>query len=297
MRLPVTVRRTEEIAGNRQGGFTLFEAVIAIVIMGVIAAMVSVFVARPIQGYADTVRRAGLTDVADLALRRIGLDTRAAVPNSVRLRSASSAAASCSAPSGGNTACYLELAPARAGGRYCTDRDTGCNALLIGAGSTDVSFDVLGPTHDAATGEGVVIYNTGQSDLDVYAGNNRRTVAAGTTTTAITLSGASGFVYPSPSNRFQIVPSTGPITFACEGVGGGTDGTGSLNRYNGYGYNATQAASGLGTARLLADSISACNMSYAQINARSGVVSISLTVTRSGESVSLMSQIHVDNMP
>jgi len=41
-------------------GFTLIEMIVAMVITGIIAAMISVFMVAPIKGYQDTVRRAGL---------------------------------------------------------------------------------------------------------------------------------------------------------------------------------------------------------------------------------------------
>jgi Tfp pilus assembly protein PilV len=56
---------------RRTAGFTLIEAIIAIVITGILGAVVAVFISKPIQGYFDSVRRAELTDQADVALRRI----------------------------------------------------------------------------------------------------------------------------------------------------------------------------------------------------------------------------------
>jgi len=281
---------------RRPTGFTLLEAIVSIVLLGIISSVLAVFIAKPVQGYIDTVRRARITDVADLALKRMGLEIRTAVPNTVRLSFGATPTTSCTASA---TGCFLEFIPARNGGRYCTDTNTGCNALSYGPGSVDTSFDVLGPATDAAVGEYLVIYNTGQTGLDAYAGSNRRTIAAGTTTSAITfsLSAGTGFTYGSPSNRFQIVPTTQAVTFACEGVGGTTNGTGSLNRYDSYGFNAAQATSGLGTARLLADYVSACQINYNSVSARDGIVAITLTITRETESVTLLNQIHVYNMP
>ncbi len=113
-------------------GFTLIEMIMAIVITGIVAGIVAVFIARPVEGYIDSVRRGEMTDVADLALKRMSLDIRTAVPNSVRVDS---------------TGRFIEFIPARDGGRYCTDVDSGCNALDF-SNSTDLQFDALGPTHD-----------------------------------------------------------------------------------------------------------------------------------------------------
>lgn len=267
-------------ATHRQSGFTLVEAIIAIVITGIIGAMVAVFIARPIQGYFDSVRRAALTDVADLALKRMGLEIRTAVPNSVRVDASGR---------------YVEFIPARFGGRYCSDVLASCDALSFGG--SDTAFRVLGPTHDAAAGESLVIYNTGQAGLDAYAGDNRRTISStGTTTTAIGFSGT-GFAFASPSSRFQVVGSDGPVTFACASVGGTTDGTGALTRHVGYGYQVAQPTSGLGSGGLLADKIVECGFEYQPVNALNGLVTLRLRLLSDSESVTLVYQIHVDNQP
>ena len=69
-----------------QRGFTLVEAIVVIVITGIIAAGVAVFIRAPVEGYVDSVARAELTDAADTALRRLSRDVNSALPNSLRGR-------------------------------------------------------------------------------------------------------------------------------------------------------------------------------------------------------------------
>lgn len=290
-----------------QRGFTLVEMIMVIVITGIVAGMVAVFIARPVQGYVDSVRRAGMTDVADLALKRMALDIRTAVPNSVRVDS---------------TGRFLEFIPAKSGGRYCTDSND-CPTTLAGAkvgdldfGSPDAggnAFDLLGSTIDVASGESIIVYNTGQciaatcsttislpcSGLNAYEGCNRRLVAStGTALTALSFTATDPpFSMASPSNRFQLVSASGPVTYACEAVGGSTTGTGTLRRYTGYSYFADQPTTGLGIGALLAENLSACTFVYGPASATNGLAGLSLTLTRDSESVTLYHQIHVDNMP
>ena len=70
-------------------GFTLVELVMVIIITGVLAAALTVFMKPAIDSYFDTRRRADLTDMADTALRRMSQDIRSAVPNSIRSVTAS----------------------------------------------------------------------------------------------------------------------------------------------------------------------------------------------------------------
>src|SRR5258708_25290196 len=72
-------------AAQREGGFTLTEAIIVIVITGILFVAVAVFIQSPVKGFFDTARRAQLVDIADTALQRIGRDVRLALPNTVRL--------------------------------------------------------------------------------------------------------------------------------------------------------------------------------------------------------------------
>lgn len=68
-----------------QSGFTLVEAIVAMVVFGIAVALIGMFIRFPIQSYFDTERRARLTDRADTALRRMTRDLRLALPNSVRV--------------------------------------------------------------------------------------------------------------------------------------------------------------------------------------------------------------------
>lgn len=280
----------------RPRGFTLIEAIAVIAITGIIAAVVAVFVARPVQGYVDSVRRALLSDAADTTLRRIARDVRTAVPNSVRLTT-----------SGVNQ--YLEFVPTNDGGRY---RVEGPGDTLDFT-TTDTSFDVLGASLlNANAGDYLVIFNTGQvstsgcNGADVYEGCNRRSVVGitntGTVTTGLSFTAtANPMPFDSPAHRFQIVPGTGPVTYACEGTGTASgSGTGSLRRHTSYAFAVSQPTTfGAGTNSLLADHVSACAFTYSTsgVTARDGLVTLSLTLTRANESVTLYHEVHVDNQP
>ena len=117
-----------------QRGFTLTEAMVVIVITGIIVAVVAVFIPAPVKGYFDTTRRAQLSDVADTAVRRVTRDLRLALPNSIRVTS-----------SGGVS--YLEFLLTRSGGRYRAERDSGGggDVLEFGSAANPFRFDVIGP--------------------------------------------------------------------------------------------------------------------------------------------------------
>lgn len=281
-------------SASMQRGFTLVEAVMVIVLTGIIAAVVAVFIHGPVQGYFDTVRRSQASDVADFALRRIARDLQTALPNSMRSTDANNY--------------FLEFLPVRSAGRYRAAGDGGTDMLDIANPAVDNSFGVLSPVVAVASGDSIVIDNTGQTGADAYAGTNRRAVSG--TTPALPTSAATNIVlvagaqFPrhSGSYRFQVVST--PVTYACEPA------TGTLWRYSGYPIQAAQPIS-IATLDSLASVVKAAlatNVVCAsdasnigsgfQVQNADGLVLLRIQLRDSaGETVSLYREVHVDNAP
>lgn len=293
-------------------GFTLVEAIMVIVITGILASIVAVFITRPVQGYVDSVRRAELTDAADVALRRITRDVRLALPNSLRVT-----------VSGGVN--YIELIMTSAGGRYrdATDGSTG-GTLFNWADTTNCAttpgnckFDVLGsmPSNPAiGVNDYIVIYNlgAGYEPANAYLRDTAQCDATpagpgcniarvtGIAAPVVTLD-ANPFVnqtppLPSSSFRFQVVPGgVRAVTYACP-----TTTPGNLMRYWNYGFSAVQPTTFSSGSSALLVANATCTIDFTSAaTGRNGLLYIRLTLTDtpSNESVTLFHQVHVDNTP
>lgn len=289
-----------------QRGFTLVEAIVVMVITGIIASIVGLFIVGPVEGYLDTAARADLSDVADTALRRIARDIRLALPNSVRTATGAD----------GNV--YLELLLTKTGGRYLSAEDNPAggfplrfDSVSCSAPHDDCKFTVVGglPTgaQQIVSGDQIVVYNLGPGYVPVDAYDcsgqcNRANVNSIDVAGSWIQLDTNPFALQTPSmrspgNRFQVV--TTPVTYACR--------NGKLTRYWAYsiptGQPTDAAAAPLSTASnaLLATDVATCNFTSNILATRNGaMVELQITMgsaaSRSG-AITLVHQVHVDNTP
>lgn len=289
------MKAIRSVANVANSGFTLVELVIAISLMGVVAALVSTMIGNQMLGYVDTARRADLVARADMALQMIARDLRSAVPYSVRV-------------SGGNA---IEWVPVLDWGRYRKRIDPTVSDPVAAAMATldftalDTGFDVLHPAgmptlpangrivmgNTAAMGvDGVNIYGSPSVGSLVPAGSHvitPSTLNVGVTGNQITLTPGFQFAMGSAAGRFYLVNYA--ASYICSG--------GSITRYANYGIQSSQPASAPfgSSAALLIDGITSCQFSYTAIDATFGMVTVTLQVTDSGESVTLTRAITIEN--
>jgi len=273
---------------SRERGVTLIEMVIVISITAIIAGAVSVFISRPVEGYADAARRAEMSDIADTALRRMTRDLRTALANSIRITEFPAASG----------IWYLEYLQSSGGGRYRADKDSGGGGNILDFTVADPDgFDVIGTMPALAAGDSIVIYNLAYSGTtaNAYVGDNRALVNVGASTaTTIALNAATHFPFSSPGKRFNVIQYA--VTYACNQT------TGQLRRYWGYGIVDPQPIPPAGGSNaLLASNVAACSFTYALTGAaqRTGIVMLSLQIQESGsnDSIQLFQQVHVTNVP
>lgn len=281
----------------RQRGVTLIELVITIAVGSIVVAFMAMFIVTPMNAYSAQARRAELVDDADSALRFMGRDLRGALPASVRIST-----------SGAVTA--LELIGTVDGARY---RDAGplTNAALDldftaadGAFATTVPFTQLTLPWTSTT-HYLSVYNVGVPGADAYSMANVITPAGTTISISagssanenlVTLSPAFKFAFGSPGKRVYLV--NGPVTYLCD------TSAKTLQRYSGYAISSTQPTSGsaltsagASVATVAAD-VGACQFVYTAGTAqRNALVTLTMQLTRAGESVQLLQEVQLANSP
>ncbi len=271
------------IRRRTQHGFTLVELVMVIVILGIVGAMVAVFMRSPIDAYFDTARRAGLSDLADTATRRMARDLRKALPNSIRVP---------------NAQC-LEFIPTRTGARYRGDIDPAAGAgpqanSVLNFAAPDTRFNLLGNNaalpadQQIQVGDLIAVYNLGIPGADAYAGNNVAAVTAvvNGAETSITIA-ATQFPLASGSQRLHVIPGGEQVVaYVCVG--------GSLRRTA----RAFGAAACPANGPILASRVDACNFVFNGTDLqRNALVQLMMDFTDGGETVSLYHEVHVNNTP
>ncbi len=260
------------------GGFTLIEMVVSMVVLGIIGSVVSSLIQLPVQGYFDSKERAQLSDGADNALRRMAREIRLAVPNSVRLTSAS-----------GLT--YLEFLLSTGGGRYRV-MPTGAgagNPLLFGTAIT--AFDALGPLPNSTGAAWVIVGNVSATDSSqpnayLAPGGAMSSRAACTVCSASTITFPSTTTFPTAAEfeSRQYFLSSGAVTYICDPANG------VLRRYSGYPITAAQPTPGAGTGTAVLTGLSACTMFYGAVNQDIGVVSLRIDFATSNDAGAISSQ-------
>jgi MSHA biogenesis protein MshO len=292
-------------------GFTLVEAVIVIVITGIIAGMVALFIRLPVKGYIDSEARAELAGTAQTAFRRMSRDLRLALPNSIRMKTTGD----------GNQ--YIEFLLTKTAGRHLAVEDSAPPGLILSfTDRLKVDFSVVNPIptklEAIVPGDFIVVYNTGTSPTDAYRkctdnppapptpASCNRTVVGAVAGNTITLAdnlfaGLPAPASTSPGRGFQVVTSA--VTYECN------PSAGTLTRYWGYVIDPTQRPDisltplSAASSALLATDVTDCSFSYdaaagSPANPRIGLANLSLKMHAAGsEQITLQHQVYVDNTP
>lgn len=251
---------------RHQQGFTIIEMVVVILLVGTLASLGGQFMTAPITGMLSMGTRIALVDAADLALLRLQRDVQRALPNSLVVA--------------GNT---LQLFTTTDGARYRTDAP-GTAADRLDFSAADGSFNTYSLLNTGgAANPRLAIYPLGQAGADPFTDpvitpassvvtlNPTPVAVAGANEFRVTINPPHLFPFESPSRRVFLVDGT--ATYTC--------GSNQLTR-NG---------------QLLAEFVQSCQFLYQQLNARNGVLTVTLALSRDGEQINLTRQIQVNNAP
>ena len=285
--------------------------IVVIVLLGILAAGAGLLITRPIESYNDQARRQQLVDATEMALRKVATDVRRALPNSIRVDDSDLP-----------NSWALEMVNTVDGARYRDEVGGPFTdpAQLLDFTGLDDQFNILGRFSNNPTGTlRVAIYNTNSVDVytDGQAGGSFGVVSRpGVSITAddggnadpnddeqrvqLTATGPVGhrFAAQSPGQRLFVVD--GPVSYICNAANG------RLTRHDSYALrqdpddtnteadlNALAAQSG----RVLSN-VSRCVIDYDPGGpTRAALLTLDLTLTEANESVRLLHQLHVDNLP
>ena len=284
---------------RRDKGFTLVELVVVIVLSSIVVSFMAMFIAGPVQSYTDQARRGELVDLAEGALRRVARDIRRALPNSVRITSAGSVIA-------------LEMLNTVDGVRYREQPPPNDPDKQLDFAGADGAFNSVGTFTGIAKpftsiSHYLSVYNVGVPGANAYELANVITppgtqidIDADATPGEdnISMSPPFQFAYGSPGQRVFLLD--GPVSYLCD-LNNGT-----LKRYSGYSISVSQsdrdsageliAAGAVDT--LVSNQLASCNIAYVPgTSQRAGLVSLQFSVAADGETVSLLHQVHVSNVP
>ena len=282
---------------RRAAGFTLIELVVVIAITAIIAGVMVLLIATPMQAYFAQTRRAMLVDSANSARHLIASDVRSALPNSVRVWA------------NGNIR-MLELLATTYNAAYWSEAPTWPYPLMdLNVGSPDADFATVGLFGNPVPPNSgyVVVNNLGTPSADAYTLLNViapvNTITAGTAPQpgnppidSVHLNPGFNFVADSPAHRVFLV--SGPVAYLCD------QGAQTLTRYWGYGISATpgahdSAAKMLGAgalSALVARNVTSCTFGATAGTTQHGqLVMLQILLSSGGENLPIMDEVSEDN--
>jgi len=276
---------------------TLIELVITITVGSIVAGFMSMFITLPMNAYSAQTRRATLVDSADGALRFMARDISSALPNSVRTGVSGTVSA-------------LELLASIDGARYRDSGPLANPALDLDFTSADTAFSTTVPFTQltlpwSSSSSYLSIANSGVPGADAYSGLNvitpagtTITISAGATANAnlVTMNPGFQFYWGSPNKRIYLL--SGPVSYLCDSAAR------TLTRYSGYTIATTEPLSaatllgaGASAARVATD-VASCAFTFAAGSPqRNALVTLTLQLNNSGESIQLLQQVQLANVP
>lgn len=276
-------------------GFTMIEVIVSILILGIVSSLVVSVVNRTVLNYHNLSQRDKLSGSARIAIERIVREVRLALPNSLCTYNG----VNCSSSS--NKIYFLKTVDA---GQYqyqtgtYTDPTKLKAPLPISPNSAD-HFDIISNgTTNVSPGDWVVVYNLNNTNIYNTASNRKKITSITTKDpdpatpnddiTVLNFNPAFSF-QPNVLNinhRFQIVEDK-VILFYLQ----------NSNLYLGTTTDFSNPSMPT-SSYLLLENVSAVNFSYSPGSQhRSGLLTIDLKVTIDNESVQLIHEAHVANVP
>ena len=268
----------------------MVELVVVIVVSAIVVTFMSMFLVAPVDGYVSQERRTELSDSAGNAVRMLDNDIHNAVPESVRFVRNGSIVT-------------LELLRAVDVARYRKSGSAGGPAEELDFNVADDQFDTLGAFANLAHPSPIaylIVGHTGLPAQDAYAMANVITPQATAITVDVSptpeedlvrLSIGAVFTNPSPSGKVFAV--SGPVAYVCNETAR------TLTRFANYPITAGIAAqAGAVAGSVVARDITSCAITYAAgTPQRGGLVMLQLIFSRDGETVRMMHQSRVENVP
>lgn len=276
-----------------QKGFTLIESIITIIIVGIVAATVSLIIGRYLENYDATSRRTMMQTAAQLAVERISREIRQALPNSVCIYNG----AACTSATQ-NKFYFIKVKDAGYYQDTTGNYPAAAKKALPVTPVSDTQFDIVSEDDaanlNAAAGDWVVVYNINNSSA--YTGNNSREIASlanqniapGENVVRVTLVNP-GYSFPlhSPKRRFHIVENHSTMYYL--------QGSNLMWGRSADDFSNPQTAA---QSHLLLENVTALSFSFTPGSSqRAGLLHIDLTVEEEGEQIHIIHEAHVYNVP